>query len=79
MAEQKTEKPAAPDLTVAAPPVEPTKPAKIEKAEPVTELRFQGTPYSGHLVIGVEEFVVTDGKVSVPARLIDGARHAGFV
>lgn len=58
---------------------EKEKPAKKEApAEPTVELTFIGAPYSGHLVIGVEEFIVTDGKVSVPARLIDGASHAGF-
>lgn len=73
MADQdKTEK-AAPEKAAPA-----EKPAKAEKAEPMVALTFVGQPYSGHLVIGVEEFVVTDGKVSVPARLIDGARHAGF-
>lgn len=54
------------------------KPAKAAKTEDLTELTFIGQPYSGHLMIGVEEFEVKDGKVSVPARLLDGASHAGF-
>lgn len=55
--------------------------AKAEKAAPAEEtieLTFQGEPWSGSLNIGVEAFTVTDGKVTVPVRVIAGARQAGF-
>lgn len=51
---------------------------KAKRAEDSAELKFEGPAYTGTLTIGVEEFTVTDGKVSVPERLIPAARQAGF-
>jgi len=60
------------------PQAEPAKKTKAAPAEELTALTFIGTPYSGTLMIGVESFEVVDGKVSVPVRLLAGARQAGF-
>lgn len=48
------------------------------EAEPTITLHFEGAPYTGTLMVGVEEMEVTDGTVKVPSRLVAAARQAGF-
>lgn len=53
-------------------------PAPAPVAEDTITLHFVGSPYTGKLIVGVEEIAVDEGVVKVPSRLVAGARQAGF-
>lgn len=81
MADQKTPDEIAAEAAAKAQAEADAKAAKAAKAKPAedtTTLHFIGTPYSGTLRIGTEEFEVKDGAVDVPARALQGAQQAGF-
>jgi hypothetical protein len=83
MADQKTPEELAADAEAKAKAkaeADAAKAAKVKAApaEDTITLRCEGAPWSGTLRIGVEEFVVTDGVVEVPARALQGAHQAGF-
>jgi hypothetical protein len=62
---------------------QPTDPGALEQeapatAEPTVVMMFEGRPYTGTLMIGIDEIAVIEGVAQVPVRLITGASHAGF-
>lgn len=59
-------------------PLPTPKEGDILETESTITLHFVGSPYTGTLIVGVEEIAVDEGVVKVPSRLVAAARQAGF-